>query len=297
MTAGPALWMHAVTRQLPAGSLAGLTGIGGAPLRAVEHAGLVAVVAPVDLAEYGDEALRRKLEDLPWLESMARTHHAVAEAVARVVPMVPTRLATVYRDEPGLQAMLAQRHADLAAALDRVAGRVEWGVKGYAPADGPVGTSTGGTGGSGDGTSGAGSPGAGTAYLLQRRARLGAREARWQAAVRGAEEVHAVLARHAEAARRHAPQDRRLSGVADAMVLNGAYLVPAGQANGFADLVGRLAERNPSVRLELTGPWPAYSFAAVDEATAGTAAGAKPSGVEGTPAGGAQPANGVEPAR
>ncbi|MCM0679002.1 GvpL/GvpF family gas vesicle protein, partial [Micromonospora phytophila] len=73
--------------------------------------------------------------------------------------------------------------------------------------------------------------------------------------------VHAALAGQAVAARRHAPQDRRLSGAPTAMVLNGAYLVDQGTFAGFRDLVGSLAHRHPELRLELTGPWPPYSFA------------------------------------
>jgi hypothetical protein len=61
MTAERGAWMHAVTRGLRAGQLDGLTGVGDRPVRLVEADGLIAVVTPVDLAEYGDEALRRNL--------------------------------------------------------------------------------------------------------------------------------------------------------------------------------------------------------------------------------------------
>jgi hypothetical protein len=67
------------------------------------------------------------------------------------------------------------------------------------------------------------------------------------------------------AARRHPPQDRRLSGTPDWMVLNGAYLVDAAMAIEFADSVRQLVSGYPTLRVELTGPWPPYSFAAVDD--------------------------------
>ncbi|MER6596745.1 GvpL/GvpF family gas vesicle protein, partial [Micromonospora purpureochromogenes] len=71
-----------------------------------------------------------------------------------------------------------------------------------------------------------------------------------------------ALAGYAAVARRHAPQDRRLSGAPTAMVLNGAYLVETAGVAGFAALVRELADRHPEIRLELTGPWPPYSFVA-----------------------------------
>jgi Gas vesicle synthesis protein GvpL/GvpF len=45
------------------------------------------------------------------------------------------------------------------------------------------------------------------------------------------------------------------------------YLVEARLATEFADAVAELAERHPAIRLQLTGPWPPYSFAALDVAS------------------------------
>ncbi|MEV4757135.1 GvpL/GvpF family gas vesicle protein [Micromonospora sp. NPDC049559] len=257
MSEEPVLWLHAVTPGPDAGRLAGITGVGGGPVRPVAADGLVAVVAPVAPTEYGEVALRRNLEDLTWLERVAREHHRVADVLARLGPVVPARLATVYRDEGGLREALAQRRDDFRAAFDRVAGRVEWGVKAYAvPGAGAAASAPAASGGAG---------GAGTAYLLRRRAQLAATEAAGRAAARAAQATHEALARHARAARRHAPQDRGLSGVPEQMLLNGAYLVDADGGTDFANLVEALAGRYPAIRLELTGPWPPYSFADIDD--------------------------------
>ena len=48
------------------------------------------------------------------------------------------------------------------------------------------------------------------------------------------------------------------------MVLNAAYLVADERAGQFVAAVSELAARHPAVQLALTGPWPAYSFAAPD---------------------------------
>jgi hypothetical protein len=44
------------------------------------------------------------------------------------------------------------------------------------------------------------------------------------------------------------------------MVLNAAYLLDDDRAAGFASQVEALGGRHPRLRLELTGPWPPYSF-------------------------------------
>jgi hypothetical protein len=52
------------------------------------------------------------------------------------------------------------------------------------------------------------------------------------------------------------------------MVLNGAYLVDVTRADEFADAVDSSAAVQPALRLELTGPWPPYSFTAGEPAEA-----------------------------
>src|SRR5258708_34426215 len=48
-------------------------------------------------------------------------------------PLLPTRLATVCTGDAARCAALASRQDQLRGALRRVGGRVEWGVKAYAP--------------------------------------------------------------------------------------------------------------------------------------------------------------------
>ncbi|MEY7971422.1 GvpL/GvpF family gas vesicle protein, partial [Saccharomonospora xinjiangensis] len=49
-------------------------------------------------------------------------------------------------------------------------------------------------------------------------------------------------------------------------VLTGAPRVAAPGAAAFAELVRELDAEHDAVRVELTGPWPPYSFAAVGQA-------------------------------
>ncbi|MEU4336792.1 GvpL/GvpF family gas vesicle protein [Micromonospora lupini] len=245
------VWLHGVVRDIDRAALAAVAGMGGVPVRAVSAAGLVAVVSAAPLDEYGEEPLRRNLEDLAWLERTARTHHAVVEALARQGPVVPARLATVHTDDGRVAASLTARRAELSATLARLTGRDEWGVKGYLVPGAPEPSAA-----------GAGSGGVGTAYLRRRRAQLTAREEHQQVASAAADAVHAALCELSVAGRRHAPQDRRLSGAPTPMALNGAYLVDVAALPRFTDLVASLGARHPGLRLELTGPWPAYSFVA-----------------------------------
>jgi hypothetical protein len=250
------VWIYAVTGPVSAASLDQLSGVGGGPVRAIAAGELTAVVADVGLAEFGEQALRRNLEDLAWLETTARAHHRVIDALARLGPLVPIRLATVYSSDAGVTTMLAARDADFRAALAGIRGRTEWGVKAYAgrpgaqdaPADSEAPASR--------------ETGAGAAYLQRRRGQLTAQKNARRQMLADAEAIHAELSGHAVGTRLHPPQAPQLTGTKALMILNAAYLVDDERGEEFASVVAALAERYTSAELELTGPWPPYSFAA-----------------------------------
>jgi hypothetical protein len=110
----------------------GLRGVAGEPVRVVSADGLAAAVGTVGLGEFGQDALRRNLEDLDWLAAKARAHDAVVSGIARFGPVIPVRMATLYLDDRRVEQLLADRHAAFDAALHRVSGREELGVKAYA---------------------------------------------------------------------------------------------------------------------------------------------------------------------
>jgi len=101
------VWAYGITASdrvaEPGGApdLSWLTGVGGA-VRTVTCSGLTVLVSDVSLAEFGEAALREHLEDLEWLDEVARVHHYVVEAAARLFPLLPVRLATVYSGEAAL---------------------------------------------------------------------------------------------------------------------------------------------------------------------------------------------------
>jgi hypothetical protein len=242
-----ALWVYGVLDG-DAGELPAIPGVDCAhPAEAIRHAGLVAVASRVPLPEFGEVGLRERLDDLGRLEALARGHEAVLDAALRCGAVVPFRLCTIYESAIGVREMLARERETLESALRRLRGMTEWGVKAYVVAGEPAP---------------AAAPATGVDYLARKRAdrdaAAGAREA-WAAA---AEHAHAHLSALAADAVLSPPQDRRLSGRDEEMVLNAAYLVAEADAANLRALVQELADlhRPDGIALELTGPWPAYHF-------------------------------------
>ena len=77
------------------------------PLEVVRHRGLDAVVSSMSTwTEFGEEGLQRNLEDLEWLETVARRHDDVVQLVAGTGSVAPLRLATICLDDDGVRARL-----------------------------------------------------------------------------------------------------------------------------------------------------------------------------------------------
>jgi len=247
-------YMYAISRGIDPTALDATRGLDDGKLAVVEHRGLSAVVSDVDLAEFGEDGLRRNLEDLGWLERVARGHDTVVQAVAQLGPAAPLRLATICLDDDAVRARLDEWYDGLTAALDRVEGRREWSVKAFAPvraaAERPAATTA---------------SGAGAAYLQRKRTETLDRQQAEQQALELAESVHARLSSRSVASRRLQPQDPKLSGFEGTMTLNGAYLVGVEEEAEFAAVAEALAAEHPEARLVIHGPWPPYSFATLEQ--------------------------------
>jgi hypothetical protein len=251
VVAETARYLYAVCRELDPVGLRGRSGLGGQPLEAVGYRDLVGVVSSVGLEEYGEDALKRNLERLDWLEQTARTHDEVVHAVAARAPTAPMRLATIFLDDEGVVERMSTAYDGLSRALDRVTGRDEWSVK--AIVEEP----------SADSASSA-RPASGVEYLRQKKAQAEAQLAEQATADETADAVHQRLASLAVARRLLPAQDPRLTGRAGTMVLNAAYLVASDEADRFLTEVEAARAEHPDVVLECQGPWPPYSFATLE---------------------------------
>lgn len=260
--AGPAeapegVYVYGIIRSLPDGVQKDLRGVSDMPVRLVEQDGLAALASTVSLSEFGEEGLRRNLEDLGWLEATARAHHAVVDSTAVYTTVVPLGLVTVYRSEERVRGALRARKEEFTAALDRVTGRTEWGVKVYADirqpeAHAPSGEEEAGT-----------RPG--MAYLQRRLTQRNTAEEERRKVMAVAEYIHDRLCDLAFATRLHRPQDPQLSGEQGWMLLNAAYLVDDSRIREFRDTVAHLSRLHAGMRVRFTGPWAPYSFAVEEE--------------------------------
>ncbi|MET7617929.1 GvpL/GvpF family gas vesicle protein [Streptomyces sp. NPDC005408] len=248
-------------------STAVLTGVADAPVHLVtgtQSDEIVLVVSPVPVQDFHEDALKRHLEDLEWLEAVARAHNRVIDALATRTTVLPLRLATVYLDDTRARDVLDGGRDDFRERLARLAEHVEWGVKIYvdpsmAPAAPEPPAAAGLT--------------PGRAYLRSRRKQQSVRDSAYRAAEQAAQRVQAVGRAYAAGRACHRVQQGPLADGVGGNVVNDAYLVPRNRTEEFRSEAEHAADGLEGVRVEVTGPWAPYSFAMPAQGSGGAAEG------------------------
>jgi len=234
----------------------------GAPPRLVREGKLQAAVSEVG-HEFDEEQLNLRIRDLDWLSPRAVRHHEVVDALyAHCSWLLPLTFGAIFRSEESLRQRLRRQQQDLRARLERLCGREQWDLKlsrdqaefraqlrshsqelrlleDELTAKPP-----------------------GTRFLLERKLQnLEARESRRLSADIRTEVHRELSARAVEATRDELvtpaqPQNVRLE-------LRSVYLIEAGSAAGLKEVANELAGKYGQLgySFELTGPWPAFSFA------------------------------------
>lgn len=222
---------------------------------------LAAVASRVSLEEFDQERLPERLNDPAWLERKIRAHEQVLERALASASVVPFRFCTVYRSEAELRRFLNERGSDLAAVLAHVDGKVELGVKAFVDRERFAGALAARNEEAGELQARVAAAEGGRAYLEARRFdQLVARELE-RLAAEVVEKSHARLLEAAEAGTLGPLQSPEVSGRSEEMLLNGAYLIPAGGGEleeAVTELAREYAELG--VGFEVTGPWPPYNF-------------------------------------
>lgn len=223
-------------------TLPALTGIDGAPVRCVVAGRLCGLTSAVSVPAFQGAQQAPDVSETGWLAGAVRAHERVILHALSCTSVLPLRFGTVYPRPRDVHAMLRRHQASLLAELRRLAGSTEWCLTVHAddaaaepePADADAGAS-------------------GTAWLLSRQAALRERTSRTDRLTDLIDRLSTALA----------PQIRELVVTHPANAAPGTrrmWLLVDEVARLQAAVAELQANQPGQVRLELTGPWPAYHF-------------------------------------
>ena len=212
--------------------------------------GIAAVAARVPEDMFTGEAAQQRLADAEWLRDRALAHEAIVRAASGCGPVLPLAFGTVFHDEASLRARIAPVAGAVDSFLTRIEPYDEYAVKAFADVERAAELVA-------ESQSLSETPG--QAYLRRAKMRRqGDQEveqwleakARWIAG-----ELADVCDDLIERRASHAT-DR-----AQRMILNAALLIERSRADELPGIIEKIAGQADGIDLELSGPWPLYSFA------------------------------------
>lgn len=225
------------------------------PVRTIDIAGFSALVIDVPATYFTGPDAEARLADLDWLAPRAIRHEELVRHAMQTGPILPVPLGAVFSSPVVLASAIERHQATIDGYLNRVAGCCEFGVRiafdraaftqrvvDELCAERAVPAT----------------PGA--RYLFDKKIREEASRAITTRLRARTADIHAALTPHCRDAVERTTVAARPGALETATVL--AYLVPHDNADAFGAAINDLASLHTphGIAIELTGPWPTYSF-------------------------------------
>ena len=206
------------------------------------------VVSSVPERAYAEEVLDQEMQRLEWIGERALAHEAVVEHFLRADAVLPMQLFTLFMTDGRAVEHVTRDRRRIDRILSTIAGQVEWGLRLTLDAEVQAVPAT------------RARVASGADYLARKRDVRDTVRDRTKKARVNATRIYRTLAAEATAAERRTDVDRTVPG--SRVVLDAAFLVPAGRAAAFRAVVRRQTEplKRAGVAAALTGPWPPYTF-------------------------------------
>lgn len=222
---------------------------------------LAALVSRVSLTTYNEESLAEHLTDATWTAIRAMRHETVVEFVAKRASVVPLRFGTIYLERDGIEKTLSDRSRALEGIIEQLRGREEWGVNIYSDRAVLLSTIISVSPVLREMVERSRQASPGQSYLMQKKIdALKVDEAR--------AELNRIVGQIEQRLKEQSDDARRLRILKVETSEHGelkakfAFLVKRPGFEEFRDAAEGLAQEHQAagIRLELTGPWPAYNF-------------------------------------
>lgn len=246
----------------------------------VEGRGICVMVSKIDTDKFQDE-IKKLLSKLTktagavpsGAEGILRRHEDVLDTLMKKTTVVPFKFGTILKDEEAASKMLQEYEEKFKMLLSKFTGREEWGLKVYADnqefkkhlaKDKPKLKKLDEKRDTSRYPSGyrKGKLSRGAAYLLGRKMEEELKDdvAARLAKINGL--IFQEAGKDAYEAKLNKTLPQKLTGKNKEMILNTAYLVERGKVASFHKQIEKLREKYESMGLEIevSGPWPAYSF-------------------------------------
>lgn len=195
-------------------------------------------------------------------QGILQAHEDVVEALMKIATIVPFKFGTILKDEKAASTMLQDEQEKFRKLLAKCTGRTEWGLKIYVDRQACLQQRLQGEPAFKQLAAQRATLSNGAAYLLGRKMEEEGknRVTAWLTGI--TEGMFQGLAKDAYEATLHESLPQKLTGKKKEMVLNAAFLVAEENVANFCQQGKSLQDHYEAigVDVELSGPWPPYSF-------------------------------------
>jgi hypothetical protein len=121
------LYVYAITRDATTPDAEAVDG--SRRFDAVTIDGIAAVFTPVDAETFSQAVIDQRANDLEWLGAIGYRHQAVVSELMKDTAIVPLRAFTMFSSAEALRAYLHENAPLLQKTLDRLEGKQEWTLR------------------------------------------------------------------------------------------------------------------------------------------------------------------------
>jgi Gas vesicle synthesis protein GvpL/GvpF len=215
------------------------------------------VLSQVAAEEFCGPVAESNLQNLAWISPRVCWHQVILEQILPFGPVLPARFGTLFSSLRSLARFLENHRTIIGCFLDRVTDQNEWAVKGRLA----LGRSENNTGGAA--AQGGQEPlSPGLAYLQTRRLKIRAKQELDQRLTEACDSVAGELATLASEVRELRVLASEATAADSETIIKWAFLLPKTAVPEFRSRIDQANVRHSSFgfSIELSGPWPAYSF-------------------------------------
>jgi len=221
----------------------------------------------VDANEFSEENFKNNLSNIQWLEINAREHIRVISEIMGLVTVIPFNFGTIYQSEANLQKFILDYEDSLMENFIHLKGKEEWAVKMYANTDvlkvridelSEKAASL-------EREIVASSPG--KAFLLTRKKTELIENEIDQLCKLNGQKYYDEFKHLSIATSLNNLLPKEYTERGDTMILNANFLVSQDKSAEFVKQVDTMSKEsdNSGFVIEVTGPWPTFSFISIKE--------------------------------
>jgi len=235
------------------------------PFEVICYRDIGAAVSTVWLSEFGEDGLHNNIRNnIDWVEEKARSHTLILEQISEQYSTAPVKFCTIFNDRKPILQLLAEKYKELSHVMEAVEGKKEWTVKVFCQKETYYKQVENEKKEKLESALQRRSPGA--AYLLKKKFNETVKLAFEKALSERVNGIYRLLQNYAEDIVLEVCLNSNDNESSRKMVLKCSLLISGENVQGFLMKMNETNESsNPDgLFLEITGPWPPYSFTVVN---------------------------------